>query len=172
IMPVDTKFAHLVRHMTLMPVILRFNVYNGQRVTICAAVDKKLVGQSFADNEKLQEAIQGKVVSDVSSLSENVSQPDSPRKAVQVFIPIYSDATRELLGVMEIYKRADPIDRDIREARIVVLLGALCGGLLLYFSLFAIVRQAARKIKDQEENLLNVQSDLVPSHPMAPSAEL
>jgi hypothetical protein len=69
------------------------------------------------------------------------------QRAVQVYVPIYSDATRELLGVMEIYRQADPIDRDIREARIVVLLGALGGGLLLYLSLFAIVRQAARKIK-------------------------
>ena len=40
-------------------------------------------------------------------------------------------------------------------------------GLLLYLSLFAIVRQAARKIKEQEENLLKVQSDLVASQRMA-----
>jgi two-component system, NtrC family, sensor histidine kinase HydH len=170
--PVGPKFAALLRHITLMPDILRFNVYNAQGIAIWAAVDKKLVGRSFADNEKLQEAIQGKVVADVSSLSENVAAPDFPRKAVEVFIPIYSDATRELLGVMEIYKRADAIDRDIREARIVVLLGALCGGLLLYLSLFAIVRQAARKIKEQEENLLKVQSDLVASQRMAAVGEI
>jgi signal transduction histidine kinase len=91
---------------------------------------------------------------------------------VEVFIPIYSEVTRELLGVMEIHKRADSIDRDIRQARIVVLLGALCGGLLLYLSLFAIVRQAARKIKEQAENLLKVQSDLVASQRMAAVGEI
>ena len=126
--PVGPKFAALLRHITLMPDILRFNVYNPQGVAIWAAVDKKLVGRSFADNEKLQEAIQGKVVADVSSLrqKENLSERESPKKVVEVFIPVYSEVTRELLGVMEIHKRADPIDRDIREARIVVLLGALC----------------------------------------------
>ncbi len=172
--PVGKKFTALLRHITLMPDILRFNVYNPQGVAIWAAVDKQLVGRSFADNEKLQEAIQGKVVADVSSLSqqENVSERDSPKRAVEVFIPLYSEATRELLGVMEIYKRSDPIDRDIREARIVVLLGALCGGLLLYLSLFAIVRQAARKIKEQEENLLKVQTDLVASQRMAAVGEI
>jgi signal transduction histidine kinase len=110
----------------------------------------------------------------MSSLSqkENVSERDSSKKVVEVFIPIYSEVTRELLGVMEIHKRADSIDRDIREARIVVLLGALCGGLLLYLSLFAIVRQAARKIKEQEENLLKVQSDLVASQRMAAVGEI
>ena len=172
--PVGQKFAALLRHITLMPDIVRFNVYNPQGVAIWAAVDKKLVGRSFADNQKLQEAIQGKVVADMSSLSqkENVSERDSPKKVVEIFIPVYSEVTRELLGVMEIHKRADPIDRDIREARIVVLLGALCGGLLLYFSLFAIVRQAARKIKEQEENLLKVQSDLVASQRMAAVGEI
>jgi two-component system sensor histidine kinase HydH len=172
--PVGPKFAALLRHITLMPDILRFNVYNPQGVAIWAAVDKKLVGRSFADNDKLQEAIQGKVVANMSSLSqkENVSERDSSKKVVEVFIPIYSEVTRELLGVMEIHKRADSIDRDIREARIVVLLGALCGGLLLYLSLFAIVRQAARKIKEQEENLLKVQSDLVASQRMAAVGEI
>ena len=171
--PVGPKFAALLRHITLMPDILRFNVYNPQGVALWAAIDKKLVGRSFADNAKLQEAIQGKVVADISSLSdtENVSQGDS-KKAVQVFIPIYGDPTREPLGVMEIYKWAGPIDRDVREARIVVLLGALGGGLLLYLSLFAIVRQAAQKIREQQENLLKVQSDLAASQRMAAVGEM
>jgi two-component system, NtrC family, sensor histidine kinase HydH len=172
--PVGKKFAALLRHITLMPDIVQFNVYNPQGVTLWAAVDKQRVGRSFADNEKLQEAIQGKVVADVSSLSQpvNVSEQDSVKKVVEVFVPIYSEVNRELLGVMEIYKRADAIDRDIREARIVVLLGALGGGLLLYLSLFAIVRQAARKMKEQQENLLKVQSDLVASQRMAAVGEI
>jgi two-component system, NtrC family, sensor histidine kinase HydH len=172
--PVGKKFAALLRHITLMPDIVQFNVYNPHGVALWAAIDKQRVGRSFADNQKLQEAIQGKVVADISSLShtENVSERDSLKRAVQVFIPIYSEVSRELLGVMEIYKRADPIDRDIREARIVVLLGALGGGLLLYLSLFAIVRQAARKIKEQQENLLKVQSDLVASQRMAAVGEI
>jgi signal transduction histidine kinase len=44
--------------------------------------------------------------------------------------------------------------------------------LLLYLSLFAIVRQAARKIKEQQENLLKVQSDLVASQRMAAVGEI
>ncbi|MGB7948369.1 MAG: ATP-binding protein [Candidatus Binatia bacterium] len=172
--PVGAKFAALLRHITLMPDILRFNVYNPQGVAIWAAVDKKLVGRSFADNEKLREAIQGKVVADISSLSDpdNPSGLNSSEKAVEVFIPVYADTTRDLLAVMEIYKRAGPIDRDVREARIVVFLGALGGGVLLYLSLFAIVRQAAQKIKEQQQNLLKVQADLVASQRMAAVGEM
>ena len=171
--PVGPKFAALLRHITLMPDILRFNVYNLQGVAIWAAVDKKLVGRSFADNDKLQEAIQGRVVADMGSLSQNESERSTLQRAVRSLMFRFTPRGPEsLLGVMEIHKRADPIDRDIREARIVVLLGALCGGLLLYLSLFAIVRQAARKIKEQEENLLKVQSDLVASQRMAAVGEI
>ena len=170
---VGHKFDELLRHMTLMPDIMRFKVYNPKGVVIWSD-DKRLVGQSFAGNNELREAIEGKVVADMSSLSkkENFFQHDSVQRVVEVYIPIYSEAPRELLGVMEIYKRADAIDRDIREARIVVLLGALGGGLLLYFSLFAIVRQAARKINEQQENLLKAQSDLLASQRMAAIGEM
>jgi signal transduction histidine kinase len=172
--PVGKKFAALLRHITLRPDIVQFNVYNPQGVAIWAALDKKRVGRSFANNDKLQEAIQGKVVADLSFLSqeEDGSGPDSLKKVVEVFVPIYSPMDGELLAVMEMHKRADPIVRDVREARLVVLLGAVGGGVLLYLSLFAIVRQAARKIKEQEENLLQVQSDLVASQRMAAVGEI
>jgi two-component system sensor histidine kinase HydH len=73
---------------------------------------------------------------------------------------------------MEIYKNAEAIYRDVNEARLVVLIGALGGGLLLYLSLFAIVQQAARKISEQQQNLLAVQSELVASQRMAAVGEM
>ena len=54
----------------------------------------------------------------------------------------------------------------------VVLGGALGGGLLLYLSLFAIVRRAARKIDEQQEHLLKMQSELVASQRMAAVGEM
>jgi signal transduction histidine kinase len=54
----------------------------------------------------------------------------------------------------------------------VVLFGALGGGLFLYISLFAIVRKAARKIDEQQENLIKMQSELVASQRMAAVGEM
>ncbi len=170
---VGHKFDELFRHITLMPDIVRFKVYNPQAVVIWSD-DKRLVGQLFTDNDELQHALRGEIVADMSSLTkrENVFEHDSFQRAVEVYIPIYSDAPRELLGVIEIYKNATAIYRDINEARLLVLIGALGGGLLLYLSLFAIVRQAARKIDEQQKNLLAVQSELVASQRMAAVGEM
>jgi two-component system, NtrC family, sensor histidine kinase HydH len=170
---VGHKFVALLEHMRLSPDIVRFKVYNPKGVVIWSD-DKRLVGQSFVDNPELQRALHGEVVADMSSLNkqENIFEQKSPSEVVEVYVPIYSEGKRELLGVFETYRRPDAIFHAIREARLVVFLGAIGGGLLLYVSLFAIVRQAARKIDEQQENLLKVQSELVASQRMAAVGEM
>lgn len=170
---VGHKFVALLEHMKLSPDIVRFKVYNPKGVIIWSD-DKRLVGKSFIDNPELQRALQGEVVADMSSLNkqENIFEQKSLSEAVEVYVPIYSEGRRELLGVFETYRRPDVILHAIRQARAVVLLGAIGGGLLLYASLFAIVRQAARKIDEQQENLLKIQSELVASQRMAAVGEM
>jgi hypothetical protein len=120
---VGHKFTALLDHMRLSPDIVRFKVYNPTGVVLWSD-DKRLVGKTFTDNDELQQALRGKIVADVSSLSkpENVFEQDSVRRAVEVYVPIFSDSG-ELLGVFETYKRADSIYRDVQQARLVVLLG-------------------------------------------------
>jgi len=170
---VGPKFETLLKHVSLMPEIVRFKVYNTNGVVIWSD-DKRVVGKSFPDNRELQEALRGKIIANMSSLNkqENVFEQGSLTGAVEVYFPVYSDNGKELLGVFETYKRAEGISRNIHKARMVVLVGALGGGLLLYFSLFAIVRQAAKKIDEQQANLLKVQSQLVASQRMAAVGEM
>ena len=170
---VGHKFVALLEDMKLSPDIIRFKVYNPKGIVIWSD-DKRLVGKSFIDNPELQRALRGEVVADMSSLNkqENIFEQKSLSEAVEVYVPIYSEGRRELLGVFETYRRPDTIFLAVREARAVVLLGAVGGGLLLYVSLFAIVRQAARKIDEQQENLLRIQSELVASQRMAAVGEM
>ncbi|HEX5022922.1 MAG TPA: ATP-binding protein [Candidatus Binatia bacterium] len=169
---VGPKFVALLDHMRLFPDIVRFKVYNPTGVVLWSD-DKRLVGKIFTDNDELRQALRGKIVADVSSLDkpENVFEQDSVRRAVEVYVPIFSD-DGEMLGVFETYKRADSIYRDVQQARLVVLFGALGGGVLLHLTLFAIVRQAARKIDEQQENLLKMQSALIASQRMAAIGEM
>ncbi|MDO8683152.1 MAG: hypothetical protein Q7N50_06690, partial [Armatimonadota bacterium] len=167
------QFENLLKHMMLIPDIVRFKVYNHEGVVIWSD-DQRVVGQKYPDNDELQEALEGKVVAEMSSLSkkENVYEQDTTGSAVEVYVPIFSDTTKKLLGVIETYKRADVIYHEVTKARMVVFFGAVGGGLLLYFSLFAIVRQAARKIDEQQENLLKMQTELIASQRMAVLGEM
>jgi signal transduction histidine kinase len=87
-------------------------------------------------------------------------------------VPIYSDNNRDLLGVFETHRGTASIVQAVAEARAVVLIGALGGGLLLYLALFAIVRRAAQQIEEQKVNLVKIQSQLVASQRMAAVGEM
>lgn len=170
---VGHKFNALSAHMRLSPAIVRFKVYNPKGVILWSD-DKSLVGKYFGDNPQLQKALQGEVNANLSSLGkrENIFERSLLSQAVEVYVPIYSEKDHQLLGVFETYRRPDSLVQHIREARAVVLLGAVSGGLLVYISLFAIVRQAARKIDEQQRNLLRMQAELIASQRMAAVGEM
>ena len=170
---VGHKFGALSDHMRLSPAIVRFKVYNPKGVVIWSD-DKSLVGKSFDDNPQLQKALRGEINADLSSLRkrENIFERNLLAQAVEVYVPIYSEKDKQLLGVFETYRHPDSVLQHIREARAVVLLGAVSGGLLVYIALFAIVRQAARKIDEQQRNLLRMQSELIASQRMAAVGEM
>ena len=170
---VGYKFAGLLDYMRLSPEIIGFKVYSPQSVVLWSD-NKQLVGKSFPNNLQLQRALRGKVIADMGSFerSESSLDRDTPTTAIGIYVPIYSENGQELLGVFETQRRSDGLVRAVHQARLVVLMGALGGGLLLYISLFAIVRQAARKIDEQHENLLKVRSELVASQRMAVIGEM
>jgi two-component system, NtrC family, sensor histidine kinase HydH len=170
---VGDKFDALLQRISLVADVLRLKVYDTSG-TVIWSDDERLVGQSFPDNDDLRKALRGSIVADISSLNktENVFDQNSFDRAVEIYVPVYTKDNRELLGVLETYKYADRVYADIRRARMVVLIGAFGGGLLLYVSLFAIVRQAARKIDEQQQNLIKIQSELVTSQRMAAIGEM
>ena len=170
---VGHKFAALLTHMRLSPAIDRFKVYNTQAVVIWSD-EKTIVGKSFSDDPQLQKALKGEVIANLSSLvgQEVASEGNTAAGIVKVYVPIYSKDDRRLLGVFETHRRAELLLQHLREARVVVLVTAVGGGLLMYISLFAIVRQAARKIDEQQANLLKMQSELIASQRMAAVGEM
>jgi signal transduction histidine kinase len=170
---VGYKFANLLDYLRRSPDILRFKVYSPQSVVLWSD-DKQLVGKAFPANRQLQKALRGEVIADMGSFERSESSLDryAPTRAIEIYIPIYSENGSELLGVFETHRRSDGVIRAIHQARLVVLLGAVGGGLLLYASLFAIVRQAAHKIAEQQENLLKMRSELIASQRMAVIGEM
>ena len=170
---VGPKFAALLDHMRLAPEIIRFRVYNPKAIVIWSD-NKQLVGKYFGDNPQLQKALRGNVIADMGERqqSDNAVDGKAASPVVEVYVPIYGENGKELLGVFETYRRPDAILQAVHEARLVVLLGAVGGGLLLYVSLFAIMRRAARKIAEQQEHLLKMQAELAASQRMALVGEM
>jgi len=172
-MTVAQKFEHLHQQIIMMPEIARIKVYSPTGVIIWSD-EKRLVGSAFPDNPQLQKALGGKTVALVSPISkgENIYERGPYRNLVEVYVPIFSEDGKEVVGVIETYRLADTLFRDIRRAGFVVLLVAFLGGGLLYLSLFGIVRRASRKIDEQRHNILAMQSELIASQRMAAIGEM
>ncbi|MBI4524734.1 MAG: hypothetical protein HY695_13095 [Deltaproteobacteria bacterium] len=170
---VAEKFEKLRRRITAMPDIVRIKVYNSRGVIVWSD-EERLAGTAFSNNDELQQALQGKVVADLSSVAkrENIFERASFQRLVEVYVPVFAEDGIEIVGVIETYKSAEALFRDIQRARMAVLAVTAGGGLLLYLSLFAIVRQAAKRLDEQQKNLLAMQSELNASQRMAAIGEM
>jgi len=169
---VAPKFEQLHRQIIMMPDLVRIKVYNRQGMIIWSDEDR-LIGTSFPDNAELQEAFGGRIVVHMSPIAkgENIYERGPLNGLVELYVPIFSADKKKIIGVIEAYKSSDNFFKDIERARTAVLIVALGGGLLLYVALFAVVRQASRKISEQQANLLKMQSELVASQRMAAVGE-
>jgi diguanylate cyclase (GGDEF)-like protein len=107
----------------------------------------ELIGRAFPPAEDLQEAADGKTVSDVSDLkeAENVADHGFGR-LLEVYVPLRS-VTGEVAGVFEMYLPYSPvaaaITHDVRTLALILLGGVA----LLWAALFPIVAQASRRVR-------------------------
>lgn len=172
---VSKRFEKLHRQITMMPGIARIKVYNPQGAIIWSD-EKRLIGSTFPKNPELAEALGGQVVANLSLIrkGENVYERGPFQSLVEVYVPIFSSSNvdSQVIGVIETYRQAGTLFKDVQRARIVILLISLLGGLLLYISLFTVIRRASKKIDEQQGNLLAMQSELNASQRMAAVGEM
>ena len=159
-----SRFEGSIVHFTSIPDVQRINVYTRDH-TVLWSTDRQLIGQKFDKNDELEEALRGELVVEGGSITDSQrSKPEhvglSSRSAffVETYIPIRNSGQTEVLGVFELYKAPVALTAAIKDGHRQVWLTACLGALALYLTLFWIVRSADRRIKDQNERLLNAET--------------
>jgi two-component system sensor histidine kinase HydH len=154
------RFAGSIEHFTAMPDVYRINVYSVDR-TVLWSNDRELVGRHFERNDELDEALRGELVADggritdlVRSKPEHVGLKARSGFFVETYIPVRAAGQPEVLGVFEMYKAPAALTAAIEEGQRQVWMTALAGALVLYLTLFWLVRSADRKIRDQRNRLI------------------
>ena len=134
--------------------IVRVKIWNRAGVVIYSDM-KDLVGQQFPMNKDLEKAFQGESAFEISSLDreENVAEHGQFSRLFEVYVPIVPVGSSQIVGVCEIYKTLSGVDYRIKEMRTTVWTSAGVGFLVLYLSLFVLVRNASRElVKSNDEN--------------------
>lgn len=153
----ESRFANSIEHLSNMHDVLRTNVYSANRVVLWST-DRSLIGQQFAANDELDEALEGSLVVHAGSISdekdEHVGLPSSVHFFVESYIPVLRPGSDQVVGVVELYKAPLALTQAIQEGRRQVALAALAGALALYACLYWLIRRADRIIKQQRSLLM------------------
>jgi two-component system, NtrC family, sensor histidine kinase HydH len=154
---VEQSFEHFAR----MPDVLRANVYDRQR-TVMWSSDPQLVGRRFGPNQELDEALQGQIVVEKKTdderrngKAEYVSLAQPSDLFIEIYVPVHDVRTQEVVGAIELYKNPRALMHSLTQLRHYIAVGAAGFGLLLFLSLFGLVRRADRVIQAQHQRLLD-----------------
>jgi signal transduction histidine kinase len=144
--------------------VMRANLYGVDRSLLWSS-DPRLVGRRFEDNEELDEALRGELVVnagriDPAQRGKGEYEGLSAEVAffVETYIPMLDPASGQVLAVVELYKAPLALTQAIESVRRQVVVTVLLGGLVLYLSLFALVRRADRLMRQQQDELATAQT--------------
>lgn len=154
----------LLAHTKRIPGVLRINVYSADRKMLWSS-DATLIGLHFANNRELDQALAANLV-----IHSGVVDPKNLIKAehreltlgthhfVENYIPIFDDAGQKVVGVVELYKIPTELFATIEAGVRLIWLTAAGTGLVLFMTLFWIVKRAHGIIKAQGERLIESES--------------
>lgn len=122
---------------------------------IAYASDPDLIGQRFEPTASLIEAWSGRLIADFDDLdhAESEGERASGVPLVEVYNPIHSIETGEIIAVAEFYQNAHELQNDLRSSRLSAWAVVAAVASLTFLTLFGIVRAGSQTIQRQHREL-------------------
>jgi two-component system, NtrC family, sensor histidine kinase HydH len=147
-------------HIASMPDVVRANVYSLERKVIWSS-DEQLIGRNFGTNDDLEAALSGTLVVEKKSDHERIhgkAEYELLRPVddlfIEMYVPVMDVQTGTVIAAIEFYKNPRALVGVLAQLRSYIALGAAVFGLLLFVSLFWLVRRADRTMQRQERQLV------------------
>lgn len=147
-------------HIAHLPDVLLANIYAPDRMVIWSS-NPALVGRMIASDDDLERAFEYKV--HVSASYHNVDDARSEQKFItppqdlfiENYIPLFDASGEQVTAMVEIYKEPKDLIVRIKNGLLLIWLGTTLGAAVVYFSLYWIVRRAARQLAVQHKRLIS-----------------
>lgn len=153
----SVQFKIFLKELRSIPEIVRIKIYNKEGRIIWSD-EKNLIGQIFKDNRQVEQALQGETVTSLGApYKREHLYEQTYDKIMEVYVPIFSKGSREVIGVIETYKQPVSLFINIRKAQKLVWIMATLGGSSLYLGLFSIVYNS-------HKNQIKLERDIRESH--------
>ena len=151
-------------HVVHMPDVVRANVYGSDQLVLLSS-ESGLVGLRFSDNAELAATLRGELIFKSGIIGDTHKQEhkdlgeDQPgMRFIETYIPLWNSDRSDVLGAVEVYKLPRDLHRSIIEGQRLIWMSALAGGLLLFSSLYWIVRRANLVMQSQQRELIETRS--------------
>jgi putative nucleotidyltransferase with HDIG domain len=137
----------LIHNTLLSPNIVRIKIWNLDGVLVYSD-DKNIMGQTFSIEADLQEAFSGEVATDISNLQaeENIAERGQYSKLFEIYVPLQPADSGEILGAYEVYYDLSKLQPRLLRIRYTVWGGVGIAFLILYGTLFLLIRNASREL--------------------------
>lgn len=129
---------------------------------IAFASDPALIGQTFTPGEELLTALNGELTATFDELeeAESAGERQSGMALLEVYNPIHSIVTGEVIAVTEFYLDASELQADLRAAHARAWAMVAAVAVATFAALFGIVRAGSRTIAAQNRALATRYDDL------------
>jgi hypothetical protein len=152
------QIDQLVHGDILREHIVRVKVWNTDGLLLYSD-DQSLAGQYFPVSDELAATLGGDIATEVSDLTktENASERALYDRLLEVYVPIRALGSEQVLGAYEIYHDLAVLEPNLAATRRFVWSSATLGFIILFGSLYTLVRNASRELArrhDENERLL------------------
>ena len=144
----------LIHNTLLSSDIVRMKIWNRDGMLVYSD-ERNIMGQTFPMDDELQEALDGEVGMDISDLEaeENIAERGQYRQLFEIYVPLQPADSDTILGAYEVYYDLSKLQPRLLHIRYTVWSVVGIAFVILYGSLFLIVRNASRElVKRNKEN--------------------
>ena len=131
--------------------LLRMKLWSREGV-VTYSTDASLIGGRAEEPASLQGPLAGRIVQDVTSVSDEGGTADDA-KAFESYVPVLVGASNRPAGVLEVYEAYAPVAAQIQDTITTVAIALGLALLLLYATLFPILRQVTRALENRHKGL-------------------
>src|SRR6266498_4096512 len=149
----------LIHNTLLSANIVRIKIWNLDGLLVYSD-EKNIMGKTFPIDAELQEAFGGKIATDISNLQaeENIAERSHYTDLFEIYIPLQPADSQQILGAFEVYYDLSKLQPRLTRIRYTVWSGVGITFLILYGTLFLLIRNASRELiqRNKENQVLLV----------------
>jgi HD-GYP domain-containing protein (c-di-GMP phosphodiesterase class II) len=147
----------LIHNTLLSTNIVRIKIWNRAGLLVYAD-DISIMGKTFPITNEMMEAFHGEMATEISTLEaeENIGERGLYEELFEIYVPLQPADSNEILGIYEVYYDLSKLQPRLIRIRYTVWGGVGAGFVVLYGTLFLLIRNASRELvqRNKENQVL------------------